>query len=159
MGKTAFSGPVYGAKCGLMSFCYAAGAISSGASTAVLPAGQFITPSYSIWMPTELFVNVSTCSSNNYQFKVKYESPSYGTTLDGRNVSSQSGTLFTVGSGTSTSINTSSTCATTAGEYEGFVLTPGSTVRIVSSGNSAPGVVQLNLHGYIRYIEAANRTV
>ena len=159
MGKTAFAGPVYGAKAPLIAMSWAGGAISSNASTTVVPAAVFQVPTYEVWMVTEAFATVSTCSSNSAQFLIKYESPAFGGTLDGRALSSASGTLFTIASGTSTSIATISTCATTAGEYEGKVIPPNSTIRIVSSANSAMGVTHLNIIGYRRYVETANRTV
>src|SRR5438445_4324133 len=143
MGFTRFAGPVYGAKANLFTWSFAAGAISSGASTAVVAAGQSIVmPTYEQWILTEMFANVSTCSSNAAQFKLKYESPSWaGASARGDAVSTTSGTIFTLNSGTSTSINSFANPGTmSAGEAEGFVVNPGSTLRLVSSGNSAMGV-------------------
>jgi len=152
MGVTRFSGPVYGAKAGLMTFAFAAGAITSNASTALLPAAITTIPTYESWVLTGLWANVSTCSSNNYQFKVKFEAPTGGGSAG---TSTTSGTIHTLGSGTSTSISSFVNPTTpTPGEYEGFVVPPGSTLRIVSSGNSAPGITNLNLHGYIRYVDS-----
>lgn len=149
MGKTAFSGPVYGAKNNILTFSYAAGAISSGASTALLPAATITVPTYEAWGLTGLYTNVSTCSSNAAQFLVKVECP----TFNGN--SSFSTTVFTVTSGTSTSIAAQTLPGVrTAGEYEGLMLPPNSTIRIVSSANSAMGVTNLNLHGFIRFVSS-----
>lgn len=146
MGKTAFSGPVYGAKSGIYTLTYAAGAISSNASTTLVPAATILVPNYESWLITGLFPNVSTCTSNAAQFKVKAECPAY------KQDSTKSATLITINSGTSTSISSTWAIATTSpGEYEGYFCPPNSTIRIVSSGNSAMGITNLNIHGYIRF--------
>ena len=149
MGKTSFSGPVYGAKNNILTFAFAAGAISSNASTTLLPGATITVPTYEAWALTGLYTNVSTCSSNAAQFKVKVECP----TFNGNSSFSQ--TAFTVGSGTSTSIAAQTLpTSPTAGEYEGLILPPNSTIRVVSSANSAMGVTNLNLHGFIRFVSS-----
>ena len=148
MGKTAYSGPVYGAKANLITLAFDAGAISSGASTALLPAASLLVPTYEAWCLTELFANVSTCSSLASQFKVKVEAPAFGGN------SSFSTTVFTLGSGTSTSIAASVTATATPGEYEGLLCPPGSTLRIVSSAASAMGVTNLNVRGFTRFVSS-----
>ena len=157
MGVTRFSGPVYGAKANLFTQSFAAGAISSGASTAIIAAGSaVVTPIYEQWVITELFVNVSTCSSNAAAFYLKFESPSWaGAGASGDAVSTKSGTIATLTSGTSTSIsNFANPTTPTASEYEGFVVNPGSTLRLVSSANSAMGITQINVRGYTRYVDS-----
>lgn len=150
MGKTAFSGPLYGAKSNLLTLSYAAGAISSNASTTLCPAATVLVPPYEAWGLTELFANVSTCSSGAASFKVKVECPAF------QGNSSFSTVAFTITSGTSTSI--SSTFVTpvspSAGEYEGLVIPPNSTIRVVSSANSAMGVTNLNVHGWVRFVNS-----
>lgn len=146
MGKSAVSGPLYGAKSNLFTMAYAAGAISSNASTTIVPAATLLVPNYESWLITGLFANVSTCTSNAAQFKVKVEAPAYGGN------SSKSATIITQGSGTSTSISSTWAIATVSpGEYEGYYCPPNSTIRIVSSANSAMGITNLNLHGFIRF--------
>ena len=149
MGKTAFRGPVYGAKGNLFSFSFAAGASTSNASTALLLATSFQIPSFEAVCLTGFYANVSTCSSNNAQFKVKIEAPAF----EGN--SSFSTTIFTLGSGTSTSISSRvEPTAPTPSEYEGFLCPPNSTIRIVSSANSAMGVTNLNVHGFPRFVDS-----
>ena len=138
MGRTRFSGPVYGAKGSLGSVSLASGVISSGASTALVPTARFIVPAYEDWYLTEFGVQCSTCSSNAASFKLKVEQNATNTTA------------ATITSGTSTSINSVTACSITAGEYEGFLAPAGSTVRVVSSGNSAMGITGLHIRGYIR---------
>lgn len=150
MGKAAFSGPVYGAKANLVTLAFDAGAVSSGASTTLMPAASFKTPTYESWALTELFVNVSTCSSNAAAIYVKVECPAF------QGNSSFSTTVFTINSGTSTSISSTFVLpvAPTAGEYEGVVLPPNSTIRFLSSGNSALGVTNLNVRGFTRFVNS-----
>jgi hypothetical protein len=42
----------------------------------------------------------------------------------------------------------------TAGEYEGTYCPAGSTLRLVSSGVSVMGLTQVNVMGYIRYVNS-----
>lgn len=147
MGLLRYSGPVYGAKSNLLTLAFAGGAISSNASTSLLPGAKVIVPVYEAWGLTGLYANVSTCSSNAAQFQVKVEAPAYNGN------SSFSTVVFTLNSGTSTSISAQTIPTNpTAGEYEGFVVPPNSTIRVVSSANSAMGVTNLNFHGFIRFV-------
>lgn len=149
MGKVAYSGPLYGAKSNLLTLSYAAGAISSNASTSLCPGATVAVPVYEAWVLTGLYANVSTCSSNAASFKVKVECPSF------QGNSSFSTVAFSMNSGTSTSIAAQSTPVTpTPGEYEGLFVPPNSTIRVVSSANSAMGVTNLNMHGFIRFVSS-----
>ena len=63
MGKTAFMGPVYGAKSLIWSFFATTGS-SNGASTAIAAPNSAITvPVYEDWFATEAVISVSTHSS------------------------------------------------------------------------------------------------
>lgn len=149
MGKTAFSGPLYGAKANLVSLAYAASAISSGASTTLCPGAQLVVPLGEAWLLTELIPSVSTCTSNAAAFKVKVEAPAFG------GQSSFSGTAISYNSGASTSVvSTYALASVTGGEYEGYFCPPNSTIRVVSSANSAMGITNLNLRGYTRFISS-----
>jgi hypothetical protein len=150
MGATRFSGPVYGAKSNLLTLAYAAGAISSNASTTLVPGSAFIVPNYEAWIVTGLFPTVSTCSSLAASIKLKVEYPAFGA------ASSGSTTILSVNSGTSTSIGSTWVIATTSpGEYEGFFCPPNSTLRFVSSATSPMGITNLNLHGFIRFVNSS----
>ncbi len=159
MGISRFAGPVYGAKQNLVSLSYAAGAISSNASTGLTdPSAKFLVPAYEDWFLTECYVNCSTCSSNAAAFYVKVEptlTGRAGGTAELPSSGTLAGTVFTITSGTSTSIATFATAAVKpANEYEGWMVPANSTIRIVSSGNSAMGITQINLRGFVRYIDS-----
>ena len=143
MGKTAFSGPVYGAKASLGSAAFATGAISSNASTTAVPTAKWVVPAYEDWYLTEFGAQVSTCSSNAAQFKLKVEAAGANTLA------------ATVNSGTSTVLASVVACTVTAGEFEGFLAPANSTIRVVSSANSAMGITQLHLRGFIRYKDSS----
>lgn len=153
MGKTAFSGPVYGTKGLLASFCY--NVTSSQASTALAVAGAVrIVPSYEDWMVTEVYATCSTCSSNAAAIYLKTEGGSttiapapWGT----GNGSTRAATLATITSGTSTQVSTNAVVTPTAGEFEGSWVPAGSTLRLVSSANSGIANLQVQVMGYIRY--------
>lgn len=144
MGKTAFSGPVFGAKAGLGSVAFAAGAISSNASTTAVPTAKWIIPTYEDWYVTEMGVQCSTCSSNAASFILKNQ------------VAGVDATVITITSGTSTSISAVTAATPTAGEYQGFKCAAGSTLRVVSSGNSAMGITQIHLRGFVRWLPSTS---
>jgi hypothetical protein len=54
----------------------------------------------------------------------------------------------------STTWSTSAIATVTAGEYEGTYCPAGSTLRLVSSGVSVMGLTQVNVMGYIRYVNS-----
>lgn len=153
MGKTAFAGPVYGAKSLLWSFSVGTGA--TGASTALVAVGSVRQlPPYEDWMVTELYASCSTCSSGNHTIYLKTEGGSttiapapWGT----GNGSTKAATLGAIAGGTSTTFSSGVTVSATAGEFEGAWVPAGSTLRLVSSGGSAPSNVQVNVMGYVRY--------
>jgi len=142
MGKTAFSGPVYGAK----SLLYSAfvGAQSSASS---MTRALTIVPSYEDWYATEAVFQCSSCSTGA--------------------ASASSVALFSIRKGT-TNLNTPVpldstdtarlvTITADAGEYEGKRIPAGSTVGFhVDGGDTAVaiGSARCELRGFIRYIDS-----
>lgn len=161
MGKTAFRGPVYGAKSLLWNYGPFADTHSTGASTAILNANAVrVVPAYEDWYVTEIVVTCSTNSSvaSAHGFYLKSEGGSttgIAAREDGKpsTVTQTIGSVIT-GAGGSTTFTGSTTPAATAGEYEGVYIPAGSTLRIVSSGVSVAGNVQLNVMGYIRWVSS-----
>lgn len=153
MGKTAFSGPVYGSKSQLASFAYAV--TSSQATTAVAVVGSVRTvPPYEDWFITEVWASCSTCSSGAAAIYLKTEGGSttiapapWGT----GNGSTRAATIATITSGTSTQFSTAVTLTATPGEYEGSWVPAGSTLRLVSSANSGIANLNVSVMGYIRF--------
>lgn len=157
MGKMSFSGPVYGAKSLLWSYGPFADTHSTGASTAALNANAIrVVPPYEDWMITEVTVAVSTNSTAaGHGLYLKSEG---GSTLgivraDGQ-PSTATQTIASFTSGASSVLTGSTTVAATPGEYEGKWVPAGSTLRLVSSGVSVMGNVQVNVMGYIRYVNS-----
>jgi hypothetical protein len=145
MGKTAFSGPVYGAKGALWNpFTLV---VSSGASTQV--AATTRVPSYEDWYVTEALFQCSSCStaalgalaSSVAQFVFKANSSALHdnqTIVDTNSV-----TLVTI--------------TKDAGEYEGKRVTAGSTITLEAAAGSsalALGSLRAELRGYIRFISS-----
>lgn len=146
MGKTAFSGPVYGAKSLLWQAC----AFSSGGTTRV--ASVTVLPPYQDWYVTEVTASFSTGSSAGNAFILKTEGGSTTIPRYQGQASTVAQTLTTLNSGTSTSLNTIATLTPTAGEYEGVYVPAGSTVRLVSSGVNPVSQPNVSVYGYIRFI-------
>jgi len=156
MGKTAFSGPVYGAKSLLWAWGPFTDAHSTGASTGALsvnPVPNRTVPNYEDWMVTEMYVTCSTNSSvaGAHGFYLKSEGGSTtGIVRADGGVSTATQTVVSVlNTGTSTNFAGSAIATATPGEYEGK-----STLRLVSSGVSLTGTVQVNVMGYIRYVNS-----
>src|SRR6185312_10945560 len=64
MGKTAYSGPLYGAKANLWTFGPYADLHSTGATTGLLtPNSARVVPPYEDWLITEMTLTASTNSS------------------------------------------------------------------------------------------------
>jgi hypothetical protein len=155
MGKTAFKGPVYGAK-GLLAK-YSAGAVTStGASSAL--ACSWIVPVYEDWFICEVSAYCSTASSGGNTITVKSEGGSTIAAMrdwaDGNN-STKAQTVVTATWGTSTTGPLLAAATATAGEYEGKWVPGGSTIRLVLSSIANP-IANLNvsLRGYTRFINS-----
>lgn len=150
MGKTAFAGPVYGAKSLLFSANFILG--SSGASSHL--DARTVIPPYEDWYITECTIGTSTNSSGGQTWKFKTEGGSSGLPRYQGQPSTVAQTLATIDAGASTSLNVLTTLTPTAGEYEGVYVPAGSTVRLVSSGAGQPSFVTATMRGFIRYINS-----
>lgn len=146
MGKTAFSGPVYGAKAVLA--CVTMSAVSSGAST--IAFYKTIVPSGEIWYVTEAAAYCSTNSSNaNIIVKAK------GGSSNSDFPSGTAGTLTSFSAGASTvGFNTLNILTPTAGEYEGKAVMPNSSIRMVSTSVNPISNLAVTLHGYKRFLSS-----
>ena len=158
MGRTAFSGPVYGAK----SLLWVAGpsaAASSGTSTVAAftqPGyGRRVVPAYEDWIVTEAYLTCSTASTvaDATAWKLKVEGGST-TVPRGGGPSTNAATILTIATGGSSNVEKIGTAAVTAGEYEGTWCPAGSTLRWVSSGASLPSLPMMQVTGFIRYIDS-----
>ena len=128
MGKVSFSGPAYGAKSLLWS---ESKTISTGGTTATVTARTL--PPYEDWYITEMHARYGTAAST---------------------ISSAATGLYLKSEGGSTTAQSTWAAATpTAGEFEGVFVPAGSTLRLVSSGVDALAV-QVQVMGYIRYIDS-----
>ena len=159
MGKTSFAGPVYGAK----SLLWCAGpsaAASTNASTvaAFLQPGysRRVVPAYEDWIVTEAYLVCSTASTvaaaNLWVLKTEGGS----TTLPRSNgqASTNAATILSIATGGSSNVNGAAIAAVTAGEYEGTWCPAGSTLRWVSSGADIPTLPQMQVMGFIRFIDS-----
>lgn len=159
MGKTAFKGPVYGAKSLLWTFGPYSETRSSGGTTGLytLTASRVVPP-YEDWFITEANLTVSTNSSvaAGHAVYIKSEGGStVGVTRDDGKASTVAQTVLTLlSAGGSTNWSTWATATPTPGEYEGVYVPAGSSLRIVSSGITLLGLMQLNVMGYIRYVSS-----
>lgn len=142
MGKTAFSGPVYGAKSALWQpFVISA---SSGASTQIVAAT--IVPVYEDWYVTETVYQCSSCSTGAAASSVA----SFVIKDDGT-------ALHTAVSLLSTATPVLTTMTPDAGEYEGKRIAGGSTLtfEIVAGSSAVPvGTARGELRGYIRFVSS-----
>lgn len=160
MGITRFSGPVYGGKGLLWAFGPFADTHSTGASTAILNANAVRqVPNYEDWYITEAYITASTNSSVAAAHAIYLKSEGGSTTGIQRQPGGLPSTVAqTVFSATnpagSTTWSAGLTVTPTAGEYEGLYVPAGSTLRLVSSGVSVSGNVQVNVMGYIRYVDS-----
>ena len=147
MGKTAFSGPVYGAKSNLFSIGPVA---ATGTSSGVV--GLAVVPPYESWYITEVFATNTQASSNSSTPKVIIKVD--GTpTADAAFAAGNPGTAASIVGGTSTTtFNLMATATATPGEFEGYAAPANSTIRILSSGTI--GALSVRVNGYIRYIDS-----
>lgn len=156
MGKTSFSGPVYGAKSNLFSFGPTRGD-ANGSTTLVASA---VVPPYETWYLTELFASNAQATSNSSTPKVivKVKGTSTSVSYPGPGPdplfpTGNPGTAGSVTGPTSTAgFNQVTTLTAQAGEFEGYAAPANSTVRIVSSGTI--GQLQGRVNGFIRFIDS-----
>jgi len=159
MGITRFSGPVYGAK-GLLWVAGPSAAASTSASTVnafLQPGyGKRVVPPYEDWFITEAYLVCSTASTvaAAQQWKLKVEGGSTLVPRSNGQDSTNSTTILTIASGGSSNVGTLATAGVQPGEYEGVWCPAGSTLRWVSSYADIPTLPQMNVTGYIRYIDS-----
>lgn len=162
MGKTAFRGPVYGAKSLLWTFGPYTETRSSGATTGLYTANAVrVLPPYEDWLITEAHLTTSTNSSVAAGHGIYVKSEGGSTTgivpreQAPGNGSTRAQTLFSfVNAAGSTTWSTWATATADGGEYEGAWVPAGSSLRVVSSGITLTGGLQLNVMGYIRYVNS-----
>lgn len=159
MGYTRFSGPVYGAKSLLWTFGPYTQTGSSGASTVLVTANASRpVPAYEDWYITEMELRTSTNSSVAAAHAVYLKSEGGSTVVPNRMDGKASTVAQTVASvanaAGSTTWSTVITTTPTAGEVEGVYVPAGSSLRLLTSGVSLIGGLQVNVYGYIRYIDS-----
>lgn len=160
MGKSALSGPVYGAKSLLWVFGPYTQTGTSGASTVLFTANAgVVVPNYEDWFITEINLTTSTNSSVAAGHGVYLKSEGGSTTgitrISGQFASTVAQTIFSlVNAQGSTTWSTWATAGITAGEYEGIYVPAGSSVRVVSSGVTLIGGLQLLVYGFIRFVSS-----
>ena len=159
MGKTAFSGPVYGAKSVLWVAGPAAAASTNASTVAAFlqPGyGKRVVPAYEDWIVTEAYLVCSTASTvaGAQQWKLKTEGGSSGLPRTNGQASTNAATILTIATGGSSNVDKAAIAAVTAGEYEGTWCPAGSTLRWVSSGADIPTLPQMQVMGFIRYIDS-----
>lgn len=141
MGKTAFSGPLYGAKQTLYSVTHPS--LSSGANAGIstVVAGCII-PTGEDWYATEFGAYRGSSGSSVAAFWVQDDSTV---------VSSVTMTSTDVG------VNQMNIITPDAGEYEGARMASGSTISFWYSNSSAQGQllnVTWSLYGYRRFVSS-----
>lgn len=162
MGKTAYSGPVYGAK----SLIWTAGP-AAAASTNADTNASFAQPGYSRitvpagqdWYVTDAYLVCSTCSSvaSAAQWKLKVEGGTTSVFRPSNQSATNAATILTIASGGSSNVEKWAAAGISAGEYEGTYCPTGSTVRWCSSYADAPTSPQMNVYGYIRFLNSSGR--
>lgn len=156
MGKTAYSGPVYGAKATLMT----CGPLTGAASGTTGVVARTIVPQGETWYVTEMICSASTNSSNfGVKLKVKGTSTSAsypGPGPDPNFPTGNAGTVIAFVSGASTAGFNAVAYPTTptAGEYEGYAIPANSSVRVISSGAAAPSALSVVLRGFTRFLNS-----
>lgn len=144
MGKTAFSGPVFGAKCLLATA--SVDAVSTGAGDGVSTVVGFtIVPAGEDWLVTDFVAGRESTGST-----------AYGLSIDDDSSNVSSATI------TSSAASQRAIRAITAdaGEFAGKIIASGSTItfRLVqSSGVGASSGVSMHLYGYARFIPGSTR--
>lgn len=147
MGLSRPSGPVYGAKCNLMSY----GPIAAANGSTALVASAVVPP-YESWYITEVgFANTQATSNSSTPKVIVKVDGTQGT--DPAFSAGNPGTAVSLVGGTSTAaFNLMATATATAGEFEGYAAPANSTIRIVSSGTI--GALFVRVDGFRRFIDS-----
>lgn len=139
MGKTAFSGPVFGAKASL----FAAGPFSASTGSSAIFAATIVPPGED-WYVTNLALYRNSTGSTDFTVSVQANS----TTLGSVNVG-----------GSSIISNTISNFTPDSGEYQGIKIASGSTVTLSHSSHAGPNAnFNVVLSGYRRWIPSTTYT-
>ena len=144
MGKTSFSGPVYGAKSLLWSV-HRDNQLPAAGDTTTVTVASIRVPAYEQWLVTEFKAyrgsSGSTAVTTNYDL------------LDDSTVVANLATASSV-----TGIMLSTTPAATAGEYEGVVVLENSTLSIqINHGGSSAAIssnITMWVYGFIRFLSS-----
>lgn len=153
MGKTTFSGPVFGAKS--LLFASSPGTVSTGASTAVF--GATVVPANEDWFVTEIATFNSTNSSNTqFTFKSKIAGTAQtmrvvnvGASTTGQNIITSVGQALGGGAGS----------APSASIPLGYYLPAGSTLRLLSSAINPISGVHVAFHGWRQWVNVGDLNV
>jgi len=141
MGRTAFSGPVYGAKSVLLTGLLSA--MSSGTgdpiSTVML---KTIVPSYEDWYLTEFTAHRQSTGSTSLRMTLDDDSTELSSIALNSSLAEQ---------------NVLNTITPTGGEFEGVQVLGGSTLSVLiktgSSGVPASSGITATVRGFIRYLD------
>lgn len=133
MGKTAFSGPAFGAK-GTLMFT---GPVAASTGSSAVFAGCIV-PSGEDWYITEISLHRNSTGSTNFVVSVHDDSTLVGS----------------VGVGGSSAAASGITVVTAdAGEYAGMRVASGSTLTLSHSSHAGPNInVTAAVYGYPRWI-------
>lgn len=146
MGKTAFSGPVYGAKSLLWSV-HRDNQLPAANDTTTVTLASIQVPAYERWLVTEF-----------KGFRGSSGSTAVTSTWTLTDDSTAIATLATPAASSAAGILMSTTPTATAGEYEGVEVLENSTLSVtISHGGSSAAVssnIQVWVYGYIRYIDS-----
>jgi hypothetical protein len=146
MGKTAFSGPVYGAKSLIFSYSRTS---TTAPSTAVFTFAQAIVPTGQDWYVTDF-----------HAFRESTHSTAFTLSLsdDSSRATSSTRTIASVAIASSAAGSVGSTIVTAdAGEYEGKRVASGSTVtlQLANGGSSVTGgTFTAWAYGFIRFVSS-----
>ena len=147
MGKTSFSGPVYGAK-SLLWTVHRDNQLPAGNDTTTVTIGAIRVPGYEEWLVTEFKA-----------WRGSSGSTAITTTFSLRDDGSVVGTLPIVDSNAGVLLST--TLGATAGEYEGLRVLANSTLSVTIDHGGSSLAVSSNItcwvYGFIRFISSSLR--
>jgi len=169
MGKTSFSGPVYGAKSMLWKVGPAAAATTNASTVNAFAQpgyGRIAVPPGEDWIVTGAYLRCSTCSTvaNAAQWKLKVEGGSSNIVRADGQATTNAATILTIATGASTvtpwpatvssNVEGFASATATAGEYEGTWCPSGSTLRWCSSYADPPTTPEMLVYGFIRFVSS-----
>jgi hypothetical protein len=139
MGKTAFSGPAFGAKATLFS----AGPVSASTGSSAIFSGTVVPPGED-WYPTDISLYRNSTGSTNLVISVHDDSTLVGSVgIGGSSIVASNLARFTADSG----------------EYQGLRVASGSTLTLSHSSHAGPNAnLTVVLSGYRRWIPSTTYT-